>query len=141
LDKTPGCVGVSAYATRDSGPGTTRDTYASVSLDGGNTFLANVRLSAALSNPLAAAVGTFNSGDLDLMSFTNGILYRSWSDNSNSTGDNPAGAGSTYDIYTARVTVSTPPTVTPAANQTSVEGASPLFALGSFTDPDGGPWP
>jgi hypothetical protein len=34
----------------------------------------------------------------------------------------------------------TPPKVTPPANQTSLEGASPTFNLGSFTDPDGGPW-
>jgi hypothetical protein len=30
--------------------------------------------------------------------------------------------------------------VTPPANQTSVEGASHSFDLGSFSDPDGGPW-
>jgi hypothetical protein len=32
------------------------------------------------------------------------------------------------------------PTVTPPANQTAVEGASSSIALGSFTDPGGGPW-
>jgi hypothetical protein len=141
LDQTTGDVAVSWYDTRNSGTGTTRDTYASVSLDGGNTWLPNVRLSAALSNPLAAAVGTFNSGDLDLMSYANGVFYRSWSDNSNSTGDNPAGVGNTYDIYTARVAVGTPPTVTtPPITQTSVEGSATTFTLGSFSDPDGGPW-
>src|SRR5262249_12072450 len=87
--------------TRNSGTGTTRDTYASASVNGGATFLPNVRVSAQLSNPLANP--TFDSGDLDLMTFANGVFYRSWSDNSNSTGDNPAGAGSTFDIYTAAV--------------------------------------
>jgi hypothetical protein len=38
------------------------------------------------------------------------------------------------------LTQSTPPTVTPPANQTSVEGSSQVFNLGSFSDPDGGPW-
>lgn len=38
------------------------------------------------------------------------------------------------------LTQSTPPTVTPPADQTSIEGASHLFDLGSFSDPDGGPW-
>ena len=38
------------------------------------------------------------------------------------------------------LTQSTPPSVTPPANQTSVESASHSFALGSFSDPDGGPW-
>ena len=74
MDQTTGFVAVSWYDTRNSGSGTTRDTYASVSVDGGNDWLSNVRLSAATSNPLAAAVGTFNSGDLDLMSYANGDL-------------------------------------------------------------------
>lgn len=38
------------------------------------------------------------------------------------------------------LTQATPPTVTPPAGQTSIEGASHLFDLGSFSDPDGGPW-
>jgi len=38
------------------------------------------------------------------------------------------------------LTQSTPPVITPPANQTSVEGSSHAFSLGSFTDPDGGPW-
>ncbi len=38
------------------------------------------------------------------------------------------------------LTQSTPPTVTPPADQTSIEGASHLFDLGLFSDPDGGPW-
>ena len=38
------------------------------------------------------------------------------------------------------LTFATPPTVTPPANQGSVEGVSHTFDLGSFTDPDGGPW-
>jgi hypothetical protein len=33
-----------------------------------------------------------------------------------------------------------PPVVTAPASQTSLEGASHLFNLGSFTDPDGAPW-
>lgn len=38
------------------------------------------------------------------------------------------------------LTQSTPPAVTPPANQTSVEAASQSFNLGSFSDPDGGLW-
>ena len=40
----------------------------------------------------------------------------------------------------AILTQATPPTVNPPATQTSVEGASHSFGLGSFSDPDGGPW-
>jgi hypothetical protein len=140
LDQSTGIVAVSWYDTRNSGTGTTRDTYGSVSVDGGSSWLTNVRLSAALSNPLSAAVGTFNSGDLDLMTYANGVFYRSWSDNSNSTGDNPAGAGKAYDIYTASVGVGTAPTVTPPSDQASAEGSAKAFDLGKFSDPDGGPW-
>jgi hypothetical protein len=39
------------------------------------------------------------------MSFTHGVFYPGWADNSNSTGDNPDGALSTFDVYTAKVTV------------------------------------
>src|SRR5262249_43806713 len=131
---------VSWYDTRNSGDGTTRDTYATVSVDGGASWLANVRLSAALSNPLATAVAGFDSGDLDLMTYANGVFYRSWSDNSNSTSDNPAGAGNAFDIYTARVAVGTAPVVTPPSDQTSDEGSATFLNIGSFTDPDGGPW-
>src|SRR5262249_32136660 len=35
---------------------------------------------------------------------------------------------------------SVPPTVTAAASQSADEGASTSFDLGSFVDPDGGPW-
>jgi hypothetical protein len=38
------------------------------------------------------------------------------------------------------LTQSTTPTVTPPASQTSTEGSSHVFNLGSFADPDGGPW-
>ncbi len=51
---------------------------------------------------------------------------------------NEFGGGGPTDI--AHFTPNDPPVVTPPANQTSVEGASNTFNLGSFTDPDGGPW-
>ena len=38
------------------------------------------------------------------------------------------------------LTQSTPPTVVAPASQMSIEGATHLFSLGSFSDPDGGPW-
>jgi hypothetical protein len=80
-----------------------------VSIDGGATFTPNVQISAGTSNGVAA--GGFNFGDYDKMTFANGMFWRTWADNSNSTGDNPDGAGSFQDIYTAKVTV----TVTAAA--------------------------
>jgi hypothetical protein len=133
VDQSTGFVAVSWYDTRNSGSGTTRDTYASVSVDGGNGWLANVRLSAATSNPLAPAVGTFNSGDLDLMSYANGAFYRSWSDNSNSTGDNPDGALTTLDVYTARVTIATTATFSSVAIAPS--SSADLVTISRKTNP------
>ena len=51
---------------------------------------------------------------------------------------NEFGGGGPTDI--ANFTPEAPPTVTPPSDQTAVEGAAKSFNLGSFTDPDGGPW-
>jgi hypothetical protein len=126
VDQTTGFVAVSWYDTRNSGTGTTRDTYASVSVDGGVHWAPNVRLSAALTNPLAN--GTFDSGDWDKMTFANGVFYRSWSDNSNSTNDNPAGAGGAFDAYTARVSI--------VDDTVSVDNSGNLIVTGNATAND-----
>ena len=44
-------------------------------------------------------------GDYTGLSYLGGSFYPSWADNSNSTGDNPDGALSKFDAYTAKVTV------------------------------------
>ena len=51
---------------------------------------------------------SFNCGDYDKMTYANGSFWRSWADNSNSTGDNPNGT-TALDIYTAQVTVACGP--------------------------------
>jgi hypothetical protein len=51
---------------------------------------------------------------------------------------NEFGGGGPTDI--ANFTLDSPPVVTAPADQMAVEGASQSFALGSFADPDGGPW-
>jgi hypothetical protein len=49
--------------------------------------------------------------------------------------------GLTADVsVTITPTSHTPPTVTPPSDQTATEGASKTLNLGSFSDPDGGPW-
>ncbi|MBP7474929.1 MAG: hypothetical protein KA810_06680, partial [Pyrinomonadaceae bacterium] len=48
-----------------------------------------------------------------------------------------------FDISNVNFTITPPataPVYTPPANQSSNEGTSTAFALGSFVDPDGGPW-
>jgi methionine-rich copper-binding protein CopC len=98
----------------------------------------------------------FDFGDYDKMDFANGVFYRSWADNSNSTGDNPDGTNA-LDIYTAAVSVGSPagPVVlnsTPRGNVTGAvdhirftfdESIRPHSfekigtAIPSFTDPNG----
>jgi hypothetical protein len=143
VDQTTGNLAVTWYDTRNSGA--TNDTtqvFGAVSFDGGVTFTANVQISAGTSNASVADPG-FELGDYDLMDFSNGVFYRTWADNSNSTGDNPDGT-TALDIYTAKVTVpsgtTNPPSVTLPANQTTAEGAAQAFNLGSFTDSLSGPW-
>jgi hypothetical protein len=54
------------------------------------------------------------------------------------------GSGVTAGLYFFTFSVFSspdfPPTVTPPSNQSTLEGASTSFNLGSFADPDGGPW-
>ncbi len=78
--------------------------YVTFSTDGGATFAPAVAASAGVSNAKAARNG-IDFGDYTGLSFIGGVAMPVWSDNSNSTGDNPAGALKTFDIYTARVSL------------------------------------
>jgi hypothetical protein len=110
LDQTSGNIAVSFYDCRNS-PGTnTAEVWATASTDGGLTFLPNVKVSSGVSSALAPDISstTFDYGDYSGLAFHGGTFYPCWADNSNSTGDNPAGAQSNFDIYTARVTLNIP---------------------------------
>jgi len=114
VDSTSGNVAASWYDCRndagDSGPsdrtpGPNNDSelYAGVSRNGGLSWFPNMKISAGPS--AEAASGNPNDfGEYTALAFHGGNLYPVWSDNSNSTGDNPAGATSA-EIYTARVTI------------------------------------
>ncbi len=115
VDLTTGFVGVSWYDARfdngqndgiDDNNGVANDEanfFASISTDGGATFLPNVVLTPAATN--ANGQGIVEYGDYSGVAFFGGVLRPIWSDNSNSTGDNPAGKGSTLDQYTTQGTV------------------------------------
>jgi hypothetical protein len=47
----------------------------------------------------------FDYGDYPGLAFHDDAFHALWSDNSNSTNDNPEGAYNTFDLYTARVTI------------------------------------
>ena len=78
--------------------------YATVSKDGGSTFLPNHRISAGASN-YAPANSIVDYGDYSGFTFYGGNFYFAAADNSNSTGDNPDGKLSTFDVYVAPVKV------------------------------------
>jgi hypothetical protein len=78
--------------------------YLTFSTDGGSTFVPAVQVSQGVSNAKAAKNGV-DYGDYCGLAFVAGIAMPAWSDNSNSTGDNLAGALGSFDIYTARVSL------------------------------------
>jgi hypothetical protein len=71
-------------------------------MDGGQTFTKNIQISAGTSNSRDAHNG-IDYGDYSGLSFYGGIAHPAWSDNSNSTGNNPDGTLHQLDIYTASV--------------------------------------
>ncbi len=115
LDQTSGAVALSWYDTRnDLGTGGSGDTngipnddfqvWASYSTDGGASFARNFRVSRGTSNAADAQSG-FDVGDYTHAAFVAGSFWPAWSDNSNSTGDNPNGTLHQLDLYTARVSI------------------------------------
>ena len=115
LDQSSGDVAVSWYDTRnDLGTGGSGDTdgvpnddfqiWATYSTDGGATFAPNFQVSAGTSNAVDAN-SFFDVGDYTHAAFQSGTFYPAWSDNSNSTGDNPNGTLHQFDLYTAKVSI------------------------------------
>ena len=78
--------------------------WGGVSADGGATFT-NFQISAGSSDGDAGSEPDFEFGDYSWVDFFDGVAMPVWSDNSNSTGGNPDGAGSGLDLYTSRIEV------------------------------------
>jgi hypothetical protein len=115
LDPTTGYVAVGFHDARnDLGLGGSGDTdgtpnddaqyWVTVSKDAGATWAPNVQVSAGTSNAADAHNG-IDYGDYTGLGFAGGVIHPAWADNSNSTGDNPDGALSKFDVYSAAVTV------------------------------------
>ncbi len=113
LDQTTGNIATVWYdARRDLGAGGTGDTdgipnddaqfWGAFSTDGGLSFGPNIQISAGTSNSHDSGNG-IDYGDYSGLAFFGGVAHPAWSDNSNSTGDNPDGALHQLDIYTAAV--------------------------------------
>jgi SdrD B-like domain len=100
VDETTGNVAVSWYDCRNSAGNTATEFWGAVSYDGGVTFQPNIKLSGGQSTSL-----TNNQyGDYTSIDFADGRFISCWTDNSNSTGDNPNGTAD-HDIYIAKVVV------------------------------------
>jgi len=114
VDQTAGTVGVVWYDARgDTGGGPSATDidgaanndvtlFASWSTDGGATWAANVAVADAPTNGYALN-GNQELGDYIGLAFHGGIMYPSWADSSNSTGDNPDGTRVSLDVYVAAV--------------------------------------
>jgi len=115
VDEASGDVAVSWLDARNDlgngGPGDTDgipnddiQIWATFSTDGGVTFAPNFQLSQGASNAVDAQ-SFFDYGDYTHAGFASHRFYPAWSDNSNSTGDNPDGTLHQLDLYTASVTI------------------------------------
>jgi hypothetical protein len=154
LDQTTGYLAVSWYDCRnDLGTGGAGDTdglpddetqfWATVSIDGGLSFVPDVQISAGTSSANAAWTGSNQDyGDYTGLDFYGGKFYTAWADNSNSTGDNPpatvnappvVGTYRFFDVYTAGVTVTVTGAngklLTAASAPTTPVSQVPLVAL------------
>jgi len=113
LDPTSGHLAVAWYDSRaDLGTGGAGDTdgapnddaqlWGTFSANGGQSFSPNMQISAGTSNSHDSGNG-IDYGDYSGLSFVGGVAHPAWSDNSNSTGNNPDGTLHQLDIYTAAV--------------------------------------
>ena len=129
LDQTTGNIAVSFYDCRNSAANNTVQLWATVSTDGGLTFLPNLQVSTGTSDGTVAALGSFDLGNYTGLTYHNGVFYPCWADNSNSTGDNPNGALANTDIYTARVTVATDGLELLTAASVKTHGGTGVFEI------------
>ncbi len=115
LDPTTGTVAAGWYDCRNDngvpGSGGTNNTpnddaeyFASYSTDGGATWAQNVQLAGGFSNA-ARAASNVDYGDFIGGNAYGGVFRPLWSDNSNSTGDNPDGTLTRFDLYTASIPI------------------------------------
>ena len=131
VDQTTGTVGATWYDTRGDTTRVNATYYGSVSIDGGDSWSTNFPIAAGTSNatyaPPPGSIRNTNWGDYTGLAFNAGVMVPVWADNSNSTGNNAAGANGSFDLYAALVTVTIPdsaPTVATQPTATSVASGS-----------------
>jgi Neuraminidase (sialidase) len=88
LDQTTGNIAMSWYDSRNSKNNDEAQIYAAISVDGGNSFTSNIRVSVGTSN--SNRIGDdFDFGDYAGLAFDAGSFYPLWADNSSALGHNP----------------------------------------------------
>ena len=97
-------LGIGGPGDTDGVPSDDVQIWATFSTDGGATFAPNFQVSLGTSNATDAQ-SSFDYGDYTHAAFASHQFYPVWSDNSNSTGDNPDGTLHQLDLYTAAVSV------------------------------------
>src|SRR5437764_11727797 len=113
LDPVTGDIAVAWYDCRNSGSNNRVELWATISEDGGATFLPEVKVSAGSTSGVGLGSGN-ELGDYIGLDFYNGVFYPTWADDSNSTGNNPDGT-SNLDYYGAAVAIPEPGALTPLA--------------------------
>ena len=111
--------------------------WGAVSDTGGASFGANFQISTGTSDDDTAGSGV-DYGDYTWADSFGNTLHPVWSDNSNSTGDNPDGTNSRFDVYTAAVTIDNTPPVLTVPGPQSVDFNDPLTFGVSATDANAG---
>jgi hypothetical protein len=104
LDQTTGNVALAWYDARNSPDNTTVELYASVSTDGGGTWLPNRMLSSGDSDS-HASMNNNNFGDYNEMDAFGGYFYPIWADNSGQLDPTPNNLPS-FDMATVQAAFS-----------------------------------
>jgi hypothetical protein len=103
VDPVTGNVAAVWYDARNSGSNNRVELWGTVSVNGGVSFLPEVKISAGSTSGIGLGGGN-ELGDYIGLDFFNNVFYPVWADNSNSTGNNPDGTAN-LDYYGARVSV------------------------------------
>ena len=108
VDQTTGNLAIVWHDARNSPGNNTSQLFGTVSLNHGVSVRPNVRISSGTSSESGAdnaGADDLDFGDYIGVAFHAGKFLPVWADNSNSTGNNPNGASSRLDVYTAVVTL------------------------------------
>jgi hypothetical protein len=103
LDPTTGNIAVAWYDCRNSPANNRVELWGTVSVDGGVSFLPEVKISAGSTSGVGKGSGN-ELGDYIGLDFYANVFHPAWADDSDSTGDNPDGTAN-LDYYTAAVTL------------------------------------